>query len=120
MGSFGNARRAKAKTNSLKKCTPLRSRAKARKGERKLCSRLVVKVDSIVTLSALEGSGSATEASTTNFLSLEARVFYPQPKLRLEATEGQQATVTSPIVFKNPRARASTPKERARAKRKGS
>ena len=91
-----------AKTRSLKTCTPFRSCARARNGERKLCSRLVVKVDSSVILSAVEGSGSATEASV-NVLSLEAPVFYPQPKPGLEATKGQQAAVTNPSLQKTSR-----------------
>ena len=44
-----------SETRSLKKCKPFRSGARARKGERKLCARLVVKVVARVILSSVVG-----------------------------------------------------------------
>ena len=48
---------------------------------------------------------SVSVKKKTHFLSFEAPVFYPHPKLRLEATQDQQTTATTPVVFEKPSAR---------------
>ena len=69
-----------AKAWSLKKRTPFRSRARARKGERKLCSRLVVKVDSRVILSSVVGRGEdATAGHVASTLNIFIN-FKPKPR----------------------------------------
>ena len=62
VGSFDNTGRVISESLVAQTRTPSRSRARARKGERKLCSRLVVKAGSRVILSSVVGSGEDVTA----------------------------------------------------------
>ena len=88
MGSFDNTGRVISESLVAQKAHTL---SIARKGERKLCSRLVVKVDSRVILSSVVGSG---EDATAGYVASTLNIFFS-----LNPNQGRSAFRVSALIL---------------------